>query len=858
MKGSDFPHLDSKRAVVEKCGHGWPLSRAGTRIKLRHALRNLRREWRLPELRTLIGALLLSVIALGAVGTLSVRVERAVLMGAAELIGGDLGVNAATPLPRSFVDEAHTLGLRTSRLANFPSVAFANDRSQLLEVVAGDAAWPLRGKLVVLDTKGREIDAHSPPAGDLYLDHRALVALGLRVGDRVQLGGRGLRIAAQLQRQPGASDLVSLAPRAAMALADARTAGLLGRGSRAHHRLLVAGDPSAVDAFRTWAKAHLPPDADLVTPQQVQERLRVSFDRAGAFLRLSALLAALLAGIAVALSARRYARRKTDEIALLRALGAPRGFAFGGLLLTLAMPSLIAALIGAAIALGLATAAFAFAHGLLPPSAQNVPLPLAPAFAAAGVGLAVLAGFALPPLARLVNVPPIAVFRRTAKRSPRRFDALYLLPALVALGSIALESGTWKLAGVLAGTLFGAGTFALAVAAALLWLIRKQLARLHPALRLGASALTRRRGLSLVQTVAISLGLTALLVLAVIAPSLLDNWRRELPADTPNWFVVNVQDAQRVAVHASVQKLGATRINSMPVSVGKLVSIDDVPVEHVKFADREARETAQRQVRLSWSETLPPANRVVAGRWFPAAPRNAEVSLDRMWVDTFHLRLGDTLGFVVGERRIDAKLTSIREVDWSRFNVNFFVMLDPVHGGELPHDWIASFHLPRGNASALASFSRDYPNLSLIDVDELLDRAREIVSQVAGATRWVLGFSLLAGALVLAAALTMSAAERRQEAALLRTLGARSGQLRWAALCEFALLGAVSGSTALFGAAAAGAWLAHSVFSIRDYAPPWFPLLVAAAVSAIVVAALGLAGTRRVLRASPLLILRRG
>ncbi len=824
---------------------------------LRHALRSLRREWRLPELRTLILALLLSVIALGAVSTLSMRVERAVLMGAAELIGGDMGVNAATPLPDSFIERAHALELRTSRLADFPSVAFANDRSQLLEVIAGDAAWPLRGKLVVLGANGRETDTHAPPAGELYLDHRALVALDLRVGDRVQLGGRDLRIVAQLQRQPGASDLVSLAPRAVMALADAQAAGLLGTGSRAHHRLLVAGEPDPVDAFRAWAKAHLPSDADLVTPQEVQERLRVSFDRAGAFLRLSALLAALLAGIAIALSARRYARRKIDEIALLRALGASRGFAFGGLLLTLAVPSVIAAVIGAGIALGLASAAFAFAHGLLPPS-QDVPLPLGSAFAAAAIALAVLAGFALPPLARLVNVPPIAVFRRIGLQSPRRFDVLYLLPVGVALGLIALESGTWRLAGVLAGTLAGAAMFALAVTAALLWLIRKQLARLHPALRLGASALTRRRALSLVQTVAIALGLTALLMLAVIAPSLLDNWRRELPADTPNWFVVNVQDAQRQAVLDSLRKIGATRINDMPVAVGKLVAIDGVPIERMKFQSRDARETAQRQVRLSWSEALPPANRVIAGRWFAANPQTAEVSLDRMWADTFHLQLGDTLGFLVGERRIDAKLTSIREVDWSRFNVNFFVMLDPVHGGELPHDWIASFHLPRGNANALAAFSREYPNLSLIDVDELLDRAREIVSQVAGAARWVLGFSLLAGALVLAAALTMSAAERRHEAALLRTLGARSGQLRLAALCEFALLGAVSGLTALFGAAAAGAWLAHAVFRIRDFAPPWAPLLIAAAASAVIVAALGLAGTRRVLRASPLLILRRG
>ncbi|MER3547255.1 MAG: ABC transporter permease, partial [Rhodanobacteraceae bacterium] len=612
---------------------------------LRLALRNLRREWRLPELRTLIAALLLSVIALGAVGTLSTRVERAVLMGAAELIGGDMGVNAATPLPDSFIERAHVLGLRTSTLADFPSVAFANDRSQLLEVIAGDAVWPLRGKLVVLDGHNREIETHAPPAGELYLDHRALVALNLRVGDRVQLGGRELHIAAQLQREPGASDLVSLAPRAVMALSDAQAAGLLGTGSRAHHRLLVAGEPGQVDAYRVWAKAHLPSDADLVTPEEVQQRLRVSFDRAGAFLRLSALLAALLAGIAIALSARRYARRKIDEIALLRALGASRGFAFGGLLLTLAVPSVLAALIGAGIALGLASAAFAFAHGLLPPSAQDVPLPLAPAFAAAGVGLAVLVGFALPQLTRLANLPPVAVFRRIGLQSPRRFDGLYLLPVIVALGLIALESGTWKLTGVLAASLAGTAVFALAITAAMLWLIRKQLARMHPALRLGASALTRRRALSLVQTVAISLGLTALLMLAVIAPSLLDDWRRELPADTPNWFVVNVQDAQRAAVLKSLRKLGASQLNDMPVAVGKLISIDGVPVEQMKFHSREARDTAQRQVRLSWSAPLPPANRVIAGRWFPANPQSAELSVDRMWADVFDLHLGEHLTF---------------------------------------------------------------------------------------------------------------------------------------------------------------------------------------------------------------------
>jgi len=823
----------------------------------RHALRTLRREWRLPELRTLIASLLLSVVALGAVGTLAARVQRAVVMSAAELIGGDLGIDSASPLPATFTQQAQTLGLRTSTLAEFPSVAFAGDRSQLLSVTAGDGAWPLRGKLIVVGRGGQSQVTHAPPAGSIYVDHRALAALQLKLGDRVQVGGTDLAIAGQIEQQPGGGDLIALAPRAVMALSDATAAGLLGTGSRARHRLLVSGSVNGVDAYRAWAKAHLPADARMVTPEEVQQRLAVAFDRAGSFLRLAALLAALLAGIAVALSAQRYARRKTDEIALLRALGASSRFAFGSLAWTLALPAVLAALVGAGIALGLASAAFAYAHDLLPASAQRAPLPFGPAIAAAGVGLAVLAGFALPPLARLKSIPPAAVFRRDVKLAPRRFDLLYALPVLVALGLIALETGSWKIAGVLAACLAGAAAFTALLTFVILWLIRRYAARLNPALRLGVSALTRRRALSLLQSCAISLGLTALLLLAVVAPALLDNWRRDLPPDTPNWFVVNVQATQRAGVHDALDKLGATRFNDMPVAVGKLVSIDGVDVESAPFRGQDVSQEASQQVRLSWSRALPPANRVIEGQWFAPDTRDAQVSLDVAWVRRFDLKLGDRLAFLVGDQHIDARLTSIREVDWSRFNVNFFVMLDPAHGEALPHTWIASFYLALGHAGALAAFSRDNPSLSLIDVDELLNRARQIVGQVTAAARWVLAFSLLAGALVLAAALTMSAAERRHEAALLRTLGARRAQLRLAALCEFGLLGAISGLTALLASAIGGAWLAHAVFRIHTFASPWPPLIVAAVIAAAVVAALGLAGTRKVLHTSPLLLLRR-
>jgi putative ABC transport system permease protein len=824
---------------------------------LRLSLRSLRREWHLPELRTLAASLVLAVVALGVVATLATRIERGMLASAAELIGGDIGVSSPQALPASFAGAASQRGLHTAHTASFPSVAFARERTQLVDVLAAGPHYPLRGTLELRDAAGHTRNGHAPAAGEVYLDHRALVALDLEVGQRLQLGGRELTIAAELLRQPDGGQLLALAPRAVMNLADAEQAGLLGVGSRARHRLLLAGEPAAVQHWRNWAQTvALPQGARLITPEQTQERMRTSFDRAGAFLRLTALLSALLSGIAIALSSQRYARRKTAEVALLRALGTSRRRVLGLLLGTLGALAVPATALGIVLALGLSQLAWLLASQLF----GNVPtvLPLAPSFAAAAMGIAVLIGFALPPLARLAEVPPVAVFRQSMQRRIRRFDMLYLIPLLVALGLIWSQSNSLTLAGILAASLLGVALIAALLAGLLLWLARRIAPGAHPALRLGLAALARRPALSVIQATALSLGLCALLLLAVVAPALLQGWRQELPADTPNWFALNLQDDQRAGFAQALTAIGGDQLNMLPLAVGKLSAINGQPIDQLHFADERTKEWADRQLRLSWSDELPMANEVVAGRWHGTQPAQAEVSIDTMWRDMFALKVGDTMRFDVGEGSIEAKVGSIRKVDWSSFRVNFFLLLDPAHAGGLPHTWLASFHLPRGHAAELAQLSRDYGNLSLVDVDSLLDRVREIVDRVGNAVRWILGFSLLAGALVLAAALAASAAERRHEAALLRTLGARRAQLRVAAACEFALLGLVAGLTASLGAAGAGLWLGQAAFHIDGFVPPPWPLLGGAIGAALVVMLLGLAGTRKVSRTPPMRLLREG
>jgi putative ABC transport system permease protein len=318
-----------------------------------------------------------------------------------------------------------------------------------------------------------------------------------------------------------------------------------------------------------------------------------------------------------------------------------------------------------------------------------------------------------------------------------------------------------------------------------------------------------------------------------------------------------LQPEQRDAVVARLASAHASNVSSMPMAVGKLVAINGKAPDAKDYQDRRAAGWIRGETRLSWSADLPPTNRITAGRWFDAAPGEPEISVDQMWVDMFHLRLGDTLTLRIGDQDITARVTSVRGVRWDSFRVNFFLLVDPATGASLAHSNIASFHLDPQDADRLAALTRDYPALSLIDLNALLDRVRDIVAKVTRAATSVLGFSLAAGILVLFAALAASADERRFESALLRTLGAGRRQMTAAVLGEFALIGALAAIIAALGAGGAGTWLAQRVFRIAGYVPPLGLLGISIAVAALLIALAGLLGLRRITRASPLLVLRR-
>ncbi|WNJ29952.1 FtsX-like permease family protein [Xanthomonas translucens pv. undulosa] len=822
---------------------------------LRHAARALRRELFAGDLLTVFAALVLGVAVMTAVGTLVDRVTLALTGSAAEVIGGDLGVTGRQDIPAAFAAEAQRRGLRHTRLVSFPSVLFHGDASQMANIKAVAAGYPLRGELrVARDTAGAGSErAGPPPRGQAYADPRLLQALGLKLGDDLEFGAGTLRVTRVLRAEPDASgELMQLSPPLLVNRADVDAAGLLGPGSRASYRLMFAGAPGEIAALRQW----LAPRASafrLVGIEDTQRGVRGAFDRAGRFLALTALLAVLLAGVATALAANRFALRRIDTVAVLRCLGARQRDILGALALQLLLLAIPACALGVGLGM-LAQIGLVEALGSLIPN--RLPLPQAtPALAGAGIGLVLLLGFGLPPLLRLRNVPPMRVLNRSFAALPPTSLVVYAAALLATVVLAVYATGDGVLAAWVLGGLTLLAALAAAVGSLLLVLLRRLQSRLRGPWKLGLAALTRRSALSVVQLVGLSLSLCALLLLAVIGPGLLGQWRDRLPADTPNYFLMNIQPDQAEHVLGTLRGLGVTDAAVEPFSTGKLVAINGKPPQRQEQGPEDDGDGADRPINFSWRHEFPAANQLLSGRFWAADSTAAEASVEQAWALRYGLKLGDRITLLLGEQQRSFTVTNVRKADWDSFRVNFFLLLNAGAVQDAPYNLISAFHLSRGSAAQLSVLSRSYPNVSLLDIDAILGRVREVIDQVAQAVQLVMGFSLLAGVLVLLAALQATAGERRYDSAVLRTLGARRGQLRGAVLVEFGALGLLAALLAVGAAAAIGVVVAKQAFDLA-LSPPW-PALLLGGVGGVLLSLLaGWSGTRRILRTPPALALR--
>ncbi|MBC9250605.1 ABC transporter permease [Pseudomonas alcaligenes] len=822
------------------------------------ALRQLLRDARAGELRVLFFALLIAVASSTAIGFFSARLNGAMLLRATEFLGADLLLNGSAPASAEQLERGRQLGLEHAQVVEFSSVIATDQGIQLASVKAASPNYPLRGALKSAAALYQAEQAGGGPApGEVWVEARLLAALDLQIGQSIEVGNLPLRLSRVLTYEPDrAGDFYSLTPRILMNLADLPATGVVQPGSRVRYRELWRGTTEALQQYQQQIEPGLAAHQELLGARDGNRQIGGALGRAERYLNLASLAAVLLAGVAVALSAARFAARRFDASALLRCMGLSRREALQLFGLQLALLGLLASLLGALLGWVGQLVLFKLLQGLMP--AGVPPGGALPALAGIATGLVALAGFALPPLAALGRVPPLRVLRRDLLPVPPSSWLVYGA-ALLALGLI-----MWRLSLDLRLTLalLGGGLLATLLLGGLLVLglhsLRRLLATASLPWRLGLGQLLRYPLAAAGQALAFGLILLSMGLIVLLRSELLDTWQAQLPAESPNHFALNVLPAEQAAFAAHLARLTPTPAVLYPAVAGRLTEINGKPVQQQVSKDSEGERATQRDLTLTWSEQLPSGNQLLAGHWWEA-PRPdglAVVSVESRLAQSLQISLGDVLTFSVGGLQRQARVSSLRKVDWDSFQPNFYMVFQPGTLQDLPTTYLTSFYLPPHSEQKLVELARAFPAVTLLQVEALLEQLRSILAQVTLAVEYVLLFVLAAGLSVLFAGLQATLDERIRQGALLRALGAERRLLVAARRTEFALLGAVSGLLAALGCELVSFLLYRFALDLAWQPHPW--LLLLPLLGALLIAAAGTLGTRRALNSSPLTVLREG
>ncbi len=842
--------------------------------------RTLWRDLRSGDLRLLIVAVTLAVAALSAVGFFADRLTGGLQRDARQLLGGDAVVSSDNATPVPFVEQARKLGLTTVGTLGFPTMARATDdkggAAKLVALKAVEPGYPLRGvvRLALPDAPGTQGDGSAtvadkaaqgiPQPGQAWVDPSLLESLGLAVGDTLLLGDSRFTITAAIAVEPDrGAGFMNFSPRVMVNAADLPATGLIQPASRLNYRFAVAGDDVAVKQFVEWADAQVKQAGSraergvrgvrVESLQTGRPEMSQTLDRAGKFLSLVALLAALLSAVAVALAARAFAASHLDDCAMLRVLGLSQRAIASAYTFEFALAGLFASVAGVLIGFALHYVFVALMAGLV-----DAALPAAtwwPVGLGVGMGLTLLFAFGLPPVLQLAQVPPLRVIRRdVGNLRPASLGVLGV--GIAGFAALLLAASSDLKLGLIA---VGGFAGAVLVFASLAWVAVKLLHRsVNEAtaprwLVLATRQISARPAYAVVQVSALAVGLLALVLLVLLRTDLIGSWRKATPVDAPNRFVINVMPEQSAAFQKALTQGGVIKYDWYPMIRGRLIAINDRTVTPEDYPDERAKRLVDREFNLSNSATNPAHNDIAAGKW-----TNEEVgaiSVEEGLAKTLSLKIGDSLRFDIGGMQTEARITSLRKVDWGSMRANFFVMFPVSHLDNVPTTYIGAFKAPeaRGFDNALV---RQFPNVTNVDMTTTLNQITRVLDQVIRAVEYLFGFTLAAGLVVLFAAVTATREERAREFAIMRAVGAQGALLRQVQRAELAGVGLLAGFLASLVATAVGWALAHYIFEFEWSFSLWVPLWGSLSGAALALAA-GWWGLRDVLRRPVVETLRR-
>ncbi|MDH5547378.1 MAG: FtsX-like permease family protein [Gammaproteobacteria bacterium] len=824
----------------------------------RMALRFLRRDWRSGELRVLLAAILVAVAAITSVGFFTDRIHLALQQQANELLGADVVISSDHPIDTRFRDEALRMKLRTSENVSFPSMAVSDEGNQLGSLKAVDESYPLRGNLRIareLFAPDEVIDS-VPAPGSVWLEPRMFSSLNIKVGDSVSLGAKEFRVDAILSSEPGrGGDIMAIAPRILINQQDLLATQLVQEGSRVSYNLLISGESSRVQTFRQFVDDNLQRGVRVQGIQDARPEIRTALERAQQFLGLAALTSVILAGVAIALAARRFAQRHLDHCAIMRCVGATHGTVSRIFFLQMLILGVLGSITGCVIGFVTHQLLVSVLGSLV---GVNLPMPgFMPAILGIATGMVTLLGFALPPLLQLSSVPALRVLRRDLGALGAPGFMTYALGAIVLAVLMVLQAGDVQLGIYMVAGTFAALLFLTFVAWLLVRFIRTTRERGGGAWLFGMANVARRPAASVVQIVAFGLGIMVLLLLTIIRGDLLNEWQDTLPQDAPNRFIINIppDNVEPMQRFFREQKLSVPEF--YPMIRGRLIRLNEKEISEKDYTNERAQRLVEREFNLSYSTAMSPDNILLEGSWWTESDKGKPwVSMEEGIAKTLGVGMGDILTFSVAGDTFTAEVVNIRKVNWDSFKANFFVVVNPGVVDSFPQTYMTNFYLPPDQYRVLNEMAQVFPSITVFDVASIMTHVRAIIARVSMAVEYVFVFTLLAGLMVLYAGIQATHDERLLENALLRTLGGQRKQILQAMSSEFIMLGVLAGILAAIVASVLALVIARFVLNMPMYfnVEVWLIGLIGGGVG---VGLAGMIGSRGVVSKPPLQTLRK-
>lgn len=848
---------------------------------LRLALRLLWRDWQGGELRLLFLALIMAVTSVTGIALFTDRLEQALLAESANMLAADRVLSGRDEAPSEWIDEARSRNLATAEIMSFGSMVFSDSSNVLVSAKAVSSEYPLRGQLIVAD---RAFGAGAPivggPApGEVWVESRVLPALNADIGDMLYVGNAQLRVTQVIVQEPDRQQggmMDNAGPRLMLNTADVPATEVVQVGSRVSYRYLFAGDTQALTDYEQWLDARTNGEFRLRDVRDESAEVADALNKAESFLLLGSLFAVLLAGVAIALTARRYAERHFDYVAILKTLGCTSGQIMALYMSIQVVLVIVAIVIGSFLGWGIHALILEALRAVI--SVDLPPAGFTPYVIGSMTAIICLLSFALPPLLALRKTSPLRVLRKDLDDNSLGAKLPYGIGLAGSLVLILWYSQDVLLTSILVLAVLGV----VLVLSGISWLLLRSSntvgMKAGSAWKLAMSATRRRRKQNVLQVLVFSLTIMSLLILALLRTDLIRDWQAQLPENTPNHFLMNVTEAQVPGIESffrangvepnqffPMMSAGVTRINGeTPVmrrdddeqsNLTERAGTDaSEPSEQTAEGEERPRTVSNRQV--TWTTRLPIDNQVVQGQWWGEDAQPGFVSLEDDYADRLGAEIGDVIEFDIGQGRLmEATVQSLRTVRWDNMQPNFFIIFSPGSLDAMGGTYLSTALMEQEQKALINGLLRQFPTIVVIEIDALIEQIQNIIAQVTSAIELIAFLVLACGALVLLACVTATLDERFRENAILRTLGAGRRLILTSLFIEFASIGLIAGIIATVGAETSLYYLQTRVFQ-QDFNLHYWVWLAGPLIGMVVIAGLGVMATRRVVNTSPLTVLR--